>query len=436
MRAVETGSLVDGDQMPSSRAFASTYQVARSSVVEAYEELCGIGVLTAVHGSGTTVSPGAHELVAPQGRPCDAVNSRGGRVRRAPLDLTVPGGANGSVINLREWNRAWRDAVDPTCQESGATTLQRVLRDHLRSFRGVVLDTQRLVLRPSLGSALSDVVYGMNLYGHGVAIEDPGHPRIARHLVNAGCRVHCVPVDDDGLRVDLLSADDRAVHVTPARQWPTGVPMTEVRRRQLLEWARRTGGIIIENDQDAEFTYGHAPSPTLYSMAPEGVTVVYLGASSKLITADLHVVWMAVPGSFRRRADDVAPVSDYSARALANYISSGALYRHRNRALHLYQERRDALVRALNAATPEVLVVGEPSGTELLLVLPQGFDELSIQMGLEDAGFCVSTLGDFALRRHAPAILLQYGELPPSMAPCFAAVLAELLDDEDVAINL
>lgn len=427
-RAIEDGSLVDDDLLPSSRRMAEAHGVARSAVVEAYETLCGLGLAHASQGSGTRIARGARDLLGSAAcRDPDRTGFTVGRIRHC-VNLTVPAGVDKSVINARDWNRAWREAISPAEVDAGTAQLAAALADHLRSFRGVVFEHAQLVLRPSIGSAIGDIVHGLDLRGRGVAIEDPGYPRIQRHFLNEGCRVHCIPVDDQGLRIDMLTPDDKVVHVTPARQWPTGVAMSLERRQELLAWAEHTGGVIIENDLDAEFTYGHAPLPTLYSMTEGRARVLYVGSSSKLITPELGVVWLVVDECFRKRAVDVAPVSDFSARALANYIQSGAMYRHRNRALVLFEERRCALLNALSEFVPEVSTLGDPSGTELAIRLPEGVDEFIVQLRLEEAGYQVSTLGDFAIRRQQHALLLQYGDLTPVDAQRFAHALARALD--------
>lgn len=427
MRGIEEGKLADGDPLPSSRRFAEGHGVSRSCVVEAYETLGGLGLVSSSQGSGTRISKGARELL--QDRPAAAGMRSGKKPRQlaGTVNLTVPGGADNSVINLRDWNRAWREATNPFEAQNGISALGEALSDHLRSFRGMVLDPGQIIFRPCIGSVLADIVHGLELRGCGVAIEDPGYPRVQRHLINEGCRVHCIPVDEEGLRIDMLTGADKVVHVTPARQWPTGVAMSARRRRELLEWSARTGGVIIENDLDAEFTYGHAPQPTLFSMAEGSARVIYVGSSSKLITPELGLVWLIVDEGFRKRAADVAVVSDFSARALAHYMASGAMYRHRNRALALFGERRAALLAALDKSVPDVQIFGDPSGTELVLRLPEKVNELVVQMRLEDAGYQVSTLGDFAMRDHPPALLLQYGDLAPVQARDFAESLRAVL---------
>ena len=76
----------------------------------------------------------------------------------------------------------------------------------------------------------------------------------------------------------LTAADVRAVVLTPAHQSPTGVVLTD-RRRQLLERARTTNALIIEDDYDAEFRYDRSPVGTVQGLAPD--RVVLLGTVSK-----------------------------------------------------------------------------------------------------------------------------------------------------------
>lgn len=428
LAAITDGSLLDDDPLPSSRSLAEAHNISRSCVVQAYETLSGLGVIRSVHGSGTTVSPGARTLLD-QGTPCPTPPPAETSEQQTTLNLTVPADMHEAALDPREWNRAWRHAIAPDCAASGAQELITALHKHLRSFRGMTFTPEQVVLRPSIGSVVADIVHSADLRGQGIVVEDPGYPRIQRHFIDHGCRVRCLPVDDQGLRIDMLTGTDRVVHVTPARQWPTGVTLSEQRRQELLDWSVRTGGIIIENDLDAEFVFGRAPEPTLFSLAPPEARVLYLGSLSKLLSPELAVVWLITPTDFRPRAEDLAPVSDFPARALAHFISSGALYRHRNRALTLCQERRDALVKQLSRTVPDVRPLGEPSGTEIVLQLPQGADELAVQMHLEAHGYQVSALGDFTMRHRNNALLLHYGVLTPSAARGFAQCLRQALGE-------
>ncbi|QAY63307.1 PLP-dependent aminotransferase family protein [Xylanimonas allomyrinae] len=462
VRALHDGQLQDGDPMPSSRVLADSTGIARSSVVAAYERLAGMGVLAAVQGRATVVRSGARLLVRPAAPPTPAPVAR----RPAPpcVDLSVPGGATPETLDAQDWNRAWRRAVapltgggwlderasprttastrehprrpgsGPACADPsamhGTDELRHALVDFLRTTRGIVASPEDLVLRPSLSAAVADVVDGFELSGREVVIEDPSLPGLQRRLALAGCRVRSVPVDDEGLRVDLLGHDVAAVHVTPARQWPTGAPLSPRRRDALLAWSRRTGGVVIENDHDAVFTFGAAPPVPLAAQAQGGddrARVAFLGSSAKLVATDLQVVWLVAPQRTARRDDAVAPVCGYTARALADYLTSGALYRHHNRTLRLVEDRRDALVAALASHAPAVRVRGDACGTEAVIDLPAGIDEWCVRRSVQDAGFRCSTLGDFAVREQRAALVVHYGPLPAASARRFAAALAAAL---------
>ena len=78
MRGIEEGKLADGDPLPSSRRFAEGHGVSRSCVVEAYETLGGLGLVSSSQGSGTRISKGARELL--QDRPV-AAGMRSGKNR-------------------------------------------------------------------------------------------------------------------------------------------------------------------------------------------------------------------------------------------------------------------------------------------------------------------------------------------------------------------
>src|SRR5581483_11460896 len=117
--------------------------------------------------------------------------------------------------------------------------------------------------------------------GHRVlAVEDPASVRQLPLLRGAGLEPLPVPVDAGGIDVAALAATAaKAVLVTPAHQYPTGVVLSPSRRSALIGWARATGGLVIEDDYDAEFRYDRDPIGCLQGIEPE--RVVLAGSVSK-----------------------------------------------------------------------------------------------------------------------------------------------------------
>src|SRR5262249_12493434 len=144
----------------------------------------------------------------------------------------------------------------------------------------------------------------------------------------------------------------RAVYVTPSHQFPSGVSMTLARRLELLEWARRAGAVIIEDDYDSEYRYSGPPLPAMQGLAP-GAPVIYIGTFSKVMFPGLRIGYVIVPPklmpAFSRAkwlADRQTAVLEQA--ALSEFLREGHLERHIRRMRRLYGGRRDTLAEMLD----------------------------------------------------------------------------------------
>jgi GntR family transcriptional regulator/MocR family aminotransferase len=237
------------------------------------------------------------------------------------------------------------------------------------------------------------------------------------------------PVDDDGLVLTGLDAD--AVLVTPAHQFPAGCVLSGERRRELLAWSRRSGGLIIEDDYDSEFRYDREPVRTLQGLAPEHV--VQIGTVSKTLVPALRLGWLVVPPSLieeARRAkgllDDFSPALDQL--TLAELLRRGHYDRHVRRARKVYRARRDRLIAALETWLPELTIEGVAAGVHLLLRLPDGVDDGAIAEAARRARIAVSPLSIFQL---TPAVsgglVIGYGSLQDSAIEEATRALAQVI---------
>jgi GntR family transcriptional regulator/MocR family aminotransferase len=133
--------------------------------------------------------------------------------------------------------------------------LRLALRDYLGRVRGVVADAERVVVTSGYCQGRSMVCRALVALGaKRIAIEDPCHDEVRQSVANAGVTLVPVPVDAEGIRVDLVEQSRAdAVIMTPAHQYPTGAVLSGARRGALLDWLRRRGAIAIEDDYDAEY---------------------------------------------------------------------------------------------------------------------------------------------------------------------------------------
>ena len=154
-------------------------------------------------------------------------------------------------------------------------------------------------------------------------MEEPGYPGARGALVAAGARIRPIPVDAQGLNVEVgerRARDARLAYVTPSHQFPLGVPMSLPRRLALLAWARAARAWVIEDDYDSEFRYGTRPIPCLHGLDVDG-RVIYVGSFSKTLFPALRLGFLIVPPDLHdtvlaaRRAADIHPGDDRSGGA-------------------------------------------------------------------------------------------------------------------------
>jgi GntR family transcriptional regulator / MocR family aminotransferase len=157
-----------------------------------------------------------------------------------------------------------------------------------------------------------------------------------------------IPVDAEGILVDQIPDQTRLIYVTPAHQFPLGMPMSMARRKALLKRASELGAIIIEDDYDSEFRYEGRPTDSLQSMDTEGL-VAFVGTFSKIMQPELRIGYLIAPPAIREAVAIAKHLSDWHAPtmvqwALAKFIDDGYLQKHIRRCHAIYASRREQLL--------------------------------------------------------------------------------------------
>jgi GntR family transcriptional regulator/MocR family aminotransferase len=233
---------------------------------------------------------------------------------------------------------------------------------------------------------------------------------------------------------DLYRTDAQAVVVSPAHQYPTGVIMHPARRAELLEWARSTGGLIVEDDYDAEYRFGSAPMAPLRSGAPD--SVVYVGTTSKILAPALRLGWLVVPERLAPAVASAHAVS-YAQPGVANQaafaalLESGEIDRHLRRARGVYKARRRALLSSLKGLIPTVRLAGGAAGLHLIAWLPPQANEDWVVAEAARLGVAVDGLRTrcSVSAKLGPALVLGYGAITESAIPEAIARLSRCLSD-------
>ena len=428
--AIRSGALKPGAAVPSTRDLARQLGVSRGLVVDAYAQLGAEGYLV--------VRQGARPRVAA------APGEEGGVDEPAPAPVPRydfrPAMPDVSMFPRDAWLRCVRRALATMTDEDlgygdprGVPRLRAALADYLGRVRGVVSDPSRIVITSGYMQSEGLVCRALAAAGaRRVAVERPGHPVQRAIVARAGLEPVPVDVDEQGLRVeDLDRAGADAVILTPAHQFPLGVPLSGERRTTLLRWLRARDAIAVEDDYDAEYRYDRAAVGALQGLEPD--RVVYAGSASKTLAPALRIAWLAVPPRLLAAVAAEKQLADRGTahieqHAFAEFLAAGELDRHLRRMRARYRARRDTLVAALADTLPEATVEGIAAGLHATVRLPAGHDEGAILAAAGRRRVALETMAEYD-GDGPPTLLLGYGQIAeaairPGVAEIAAAVRA------------
>ena len=444
-QAILDGRLRPGQRLPSTRTLAAELEVSRIPVVTAFAQLAAEGYVDSRVGAGTFVAMTLPDRpLARAGRKSSPKTPGARRLPKQPalgdvgpwLPLRGPFRLSQPALDafpIATWTRlVARHARRQSAKQMaygdamGLPVLREALAAHLRTFRSVACTAEHVMIVGGSQQGLTLAWRALVAPGDAVWLEEPGYHGARDAMRLAGAKIVPVPVNDEGLDVDagIARADHaRAVYVTPSHQYPLGVAMSAPRRMQILDWARRRGAWIVEDDYDSEYRYGGQPLGSLHGLDRDA-RVIYVGTFSKILFPALRVGYLVVPPdlvarfSRLRSAMDIFPAPLVQS-ALAELITEGHFARHLRRMRALYAERRRALVSSLESELGErVRVIGERAGMHLVALLPPGTDDHEVAVRAARLGISAAPLSScYEGRKKTAGLVLGFGGARPRDIP-------------------
>lgn len=395
--AVLNRQILPGERLPGSRRLATDLGVSRTVVTSAYDLLLADGFVETRHGSGTMISHVIEVSAVSSSRPTSPTKGlveevsvfQHNQVPRLDLDFR-PGVPAWDLFPQRMWARKVTDMlrrarprdVDYGPAE-GVPELRAALSQYMRLSRGTVLPSTNIVITSGATQAIDLVARALLKPGDAVVVEEPTHPILRAIFANNGAVIVPVPLDAQGLQVDLIpecaaragvAADRvRLVYVTPSHQFPTGIRMSLSRALSLLAWCRDHEALVVEDDYDSEYVFDHHYMSALSALDQE--RAIYVGTFSKTLFPGLRLGFLGLPTSLlpsiveqKWLSDRLSPTIDQ--HVLADVIVTGAYARHVSTLRTRYTERRQTLVNALHRCfEDDVEVIGPPAGLHVLVSL-------------------------------------------------------------------
>lgn len=388
-QAILDGRLAKGMRLPSTRTLARTLGVSRTVTSGAYDQLVAEGYLEGQQGSGTYVGedlPALPRLLRqPQTsspRWLSKAAPPASEASPAPGAIVFQLGApSTTALSPRAWREAWRAATvrlppDDYGSANGDLALRTALALYLGHSRGLACTPEDIIITAGATHALDLILRATLSAGDSVGFEEPGYPAARQIVLAREGRILPVPVDNDGMQVELLPSGANApllVYTTPSHQYPLGTRLAVARRLALLTWAQANDSLIIEDDYDSEFRFDTSPLPALASLDEAG-RVAYIGTLSKVLTPALRIGYLVVSPLLRERIGLLKHVTDEQVswptqQMLAVFLTRGHLDQHIRRMRHHYAQKRQILAQTLAPIAHLARLRGLEAGLHVYLEL-------------------------------------------------------------------
>lgn len=404
------GNIKPGDKLPSKRSFARNNGVSTITIQNAYDQLASEGYIYAIQKkgyyvsdiSGINVLPKDNRIVLDINIPKEehySYDLAGNKMSPENFPFSIWAKLTREVISTR------RDDLMRTSPMAGVSELRGAIAEHLRSFRGMLIDPNQIVV-----GAGTEYLYGVivQLLGNDkiYAIENPGYKKLVSIYKQYGVSPVYADLDDNGLSVEGLNKYGAEIaHICPNHHFPTGITMPVSRRYEMLAWANGDENrYIIEDDYDSEFRRNGKPISTLFSIdACE--KVIYMNTFSKSLTPTIRMSYMVLPTHLANRLYEKlsflsCTVSNFEQYTLAEFISKGYFEKHINR-MRLYYLRQHEKIKDIiqkSSLGKKCDIIENDSGLHFIIKLDTRIPDNELGQKLKEKGVMIRSLSEYYLR--------------------------------------
>ena len=248
-------------RLPSQRALAEQFDVNRSTITSALDELTAFGIIRSGHGAGTLVINNTWGLMLPEFQKWEKYVTSGSFMENNQTIQTInrmefeeniirlgTGELDPRIFPKDKWNQVLKN-LTPQIQSLGylgplgLPELQEALARHLACC-GIHTSPSNILVTSGALQALQLISVALLKPGSTVYTEAPSYMKSLQVFQSAGMRLSGVPMDEYGIqywklqnKTSLQSAHHSSILYTiPTNQNPTGITMEEGRRQELIDY--------------------------------------------------------------------------------------------------------------------------------------------------------------------------------------------------------
>ena len=322
------------------------------------------------------------------------------KITQRPEVISFAGGLPApEVFPLKRFEEACHKVLEtagPAALQYGPTEGYEPLREMLAQNMaryGIRAKAENVLMTSGSQQALDLIGKLFINSGDRVLVEAPTYLGALQAFNVYGAEYVSVPIDEDGLRTDLLDSSLRSgpkfMYILPNFQNPGGTTLSEGRRHELVLLADKYGIPIIEDDPYGQLRYEGEHLPTLLVLDRENLrrdsgysigNVIYLSTFSKTLAPGLRLGWIVAPPDVITKLVQLKQGADLHTSTFNQFVAyevarDGFLDEHVKTIRKVYRERRDVMLQALQEFFPPEVTWTHPKGGLFLWVtLPETVD--------------------------------------------------------------
>jgi len=412
-RQIENGELQPGDKLLPIRRLAEELSVNTVTVVKAYEQLQGIGLVTKIKGSGVYVgallkSETSNHVISFENEPetvFDDLNND-----ELYLDNEIEQMQLGSIVlSKKQINfatstptsdlfpvKAFKQALNTVLDRDGGAAFEYdvsngylPLREQVsamfKSRYGILTPVDRLQIISGAQQGIDIVAKALIKPGDRVLVEDPTYTGALAVFKSRGAQIVGIPMMDDGINIEYLKKGiafykPKVLYIMPDYQNPTTRSYSREKRQTIIDIANRSDCYIIEDDCLSELSFSESERLKPVKTYDRGnkERVIYIKSFSKLLMPGLRIGFLSAPREIYRDILQAKHLTDIASsgliqRAFDNYLRLGEWEQHLIQIRNLFQQRQSRLLKAVRNQLPSCRNFAAPNGgLNLWIPLPQG----------------------------------------------------------------
>ncbi|MBG9775961.1 PLP-dependent aminotransferase family protein [Brevibacillus laterosporus] len=398
---IRSGLLQEDVQLPSVRELSKQLEVSLVTVVKAYTKLEQENFVTSIQGKGTFVKANRKEIVDRQ-KEVHSYNwqlsvqdylprSQFAQFHHAPEKIHLsssmidPGLLPNRYLEREIYQMLSENPriLSQYGEIQGDEQLRNAMYEYVKECEAPTIPENILV---TSGSQQGIDLVARTFVGPGdvVVMEAPTYPGAIDVFRGRGATILTVPVDQDGMRVDILQNlcdkyKPKVIYTIPTFHNPTGAVMTFKRRKQILNLAQSIQSIIIEDDPWSEIYFDKKPPASIKSMDQYG-HVVYVKGLSKTLAPGCRIGILAASGSIFKRLLAAKANTDLGSplltqKSILPFIKSKKMIDHTKKLRTALKIRRDLVLELLSKHAPfEVSWIIPKGGLNVWISLPSWID--------------------------------------------------------------